>query len=98
MERERPCLGERGFCFYAVRLAGLRPLRQVSSLRDSRCWEAYPGLTPWAFLFRRFCGWGILEVAVLGVDGAVGILDRSGLDCVAGVLNRHRGVSDADAR
>ncbi len=68
--RERPCLGERGFCLDTVRLAGLRPLRFVPSLRDSRHLLAYPALTRWANDCRRSAA-GCRRVErsrLLGVD------------------------------
>ena len=40
----------------------------MSSLRDSCVWAAYPGLTPRAFLFRRFAA---------GVRGGGGIFSRA---------------------
>ena len=71
MRFERPCSGEWGFCLDEVRLAGLRPLRQVSPLRDSRSGCPYPGLTPWAITISPLCGLGIFEVVSLLEGGAL---------------------------
>ena len=53
------------------RLAGLRSLRLVPPLRDSRSGCPYPGLTPWAITISPLCGLGIFEVVSLLEGGAL---------------------------
>ena len=67
-------LGRVGLCLDAMRLAGLRPLRQVSPLRDSRSGYPYPGLTPWA----------ITISPLRGLEPADSLLPGDRLPAVAG--------------